>query len=378
MSDNIEPTPTDAKVVVHFGGGALGRGLVIPTLIGSGCKVVLADTSKPLIEKLRGDDCSYVLDVTDAEDRHQRMQLDAVIDSIAEHDRLVSAIRSCNVVTTSVRRENLKYVAPAIAEAWKDADKNEPKAVICCENVEHVGSFFHELLIGQDGLSPEQRARLDEVVVPDTVVDRICASDPDLNVSSETFYELAVDAGKMPRTGIRLIGTEDDIPACFARKRYLMNTYADLCSFIGLSRGLTYLYEAIRDESINAEIEPYMQLLVDDLEAEYGLPRDSLAEWRSVYRSRLSNDRIPRELTTVARDLWRKLTPEERFVSPVIQSLSHDIDVSPAFPVFQTLIESDRTVGPDEAMKRLEESWGSAPDGKRLFDLFAAWKKENE
>jgi mannitol-1-phosphate 5-dehydrogenase len=378
MSDTIEPTPTDAKVIVHFGGGALGRGLVIPTLIGSGCRVILADTSKPLIEKLKGDQCSYVLDITDAENRHQRMQLDAVIDSIAEHDRLVGIIRSCDVVTTSVRRENLKNVAPTIAEAWKDADDNDSKAVICCENVEHVGTFFHELLVGQDGLSSDQRARLDKVIVPDTVVDRICASDPDLNVSSETFYELAVDAGKMPETGIRLIRTEADIPACFARKRYLMNTYADLCSFIGLSHGLTYLYEAIRDDSINAGIEPYMQLLVDDLEAEYGIPRDSLAKWRTVYRSRLSNDRIPRDLTTVARDLWRKLTPEERFVSPVIQSLSHDLDVSPAFPVFQTLIESDKSVDSDEAMGRLEESWRTTPEGKRLFDLFATWKKDKE
>ena len=41
------------QYVVHFGGGALGRGLVIPMLYESGKDVVLVDTNEEMLKELR-------------------------------------------------------------------------------------------------------------------------------------------------------------------------------------------------------------------------------------------------------------------------------------------------------------------------------------
>ena len=81
-------------------------------------------------------------------------------------------------VTTSVRRENLKYVAPVIREAWGNQN-NKQRCVICCENVEGVGSYFRELLLSF-ARNDDDRCRLNEVQIPDTIVDRICAADQKL------------------------------------------------------------------------------------------------------------------------------------------------------------------------------------------------------
>lgn len=133
------------NMVVHFGAGALGRGLVVPLLSESGKQVVLAETNETLLTQFNQNN-GYTLHIRDEESRDVFIRILDACSPVKEKNKLLEWLREAATVTTSVRRENLKYVAPVICEAWGNQN-NKQRCVICCENVEGVGSYFRELLL---------------------------------------------------------------------------------------------------------------------------------------------------------------------------------------------------------------------------------------
>lgn len=110
-------TMKQKKLVVHFGAGALGRGLVVPMLYESGCRIVLADTNPMLIEKMK-DAKSYTLDVSDDEQqRLHTIKIEDIVSPVTDEAMLLAYLHICDAVTTSVRRENLIHVAKVLAMA---------------------------------------------------------------------------------------------------------------------------------------------------------------------------------------------------------------------------------------------------------------------
>lgn len=348
--------------IVHFGAGALGRGLVVPILVQSNKEVILVDTNPILLEKLKRDKY-YSLIISDAtNDKQKKIEIVDAISSLTEEDTLLRYLEKVNTVTTSVRRENLIYVAKVLAKAWKHQN-GENKQVICCENVEHVGDIFKDLLL-QQAKNDEEKLNLQHIKVPDTIVDRICSVDEEtLEVTSEKFYECSVDAAVVADTGIEAITSVDNIVGRFYRKRYLLNSYADAISFIALSKGLTYLYEAASDPAINESVETYIEMLKVLLHAKYHMSMDSLNEWARKYQDRLMNKAIPRELDTVARNLDTKLTLEERFVYPIVELAELGYDYSKGIAFIKTLIQAN-------ILTSLEHSWCKNEAGKIIYEEF--------
>ncbi|WP_186438219.1 hypothetical protein [Cohnella terricola] len=360
------------KTIVHFGAGALGRGMVVPLLFESGYEVVVLDTNEELNRELNREG-GYRLKLSDDQsgDGEREIRIREALSPVADRDRVAEYLKSANVVTTSVRRENLVHVARALAETWGELD-GENRMVICCENIENVGSLFRSLLV-EAAASEEQSARLRRIAVPDTIVDRICTANwPEgTNVVAETFHECSVDANEAPQTGITLIPSVARIERDFARKRLLLNTYADAISFLAKGEGKTYLFEAARSDDINRMIEPYMALLQEMLKLEYDCDSSELQEWRSKYKSRLSNSGIPRELDTVARNLWAKLDLNERFAWPLIKLQEHGVDIGEGAKFLAKLVRTADGEGQSaaELQAKLEGLWGTTPAGRKLCEL---------
>ncbi|MEG0274332.1 MAG: mannitol dehydrogenase [Longicatena sp.] len=370
--------------VFHFGGGALGRGLVVTLLYESGKQVILVDTCEEMILQLKNTK-SYTVDISD--DRKQRfheIKLEDVISSITEYEKLMQVLQEVDTVTTSVRRENLIYIARTLVEAWGTYDCKS-KCVICCENVENVGSYFKKLL--SEATSSEiEKAYIQEIQCPDTIVDRICATSGEnaMQITSELFHECCVDKNTLENTNIKYITSVDNIEGHFYRKRYLLNAYADSISFLAKEKGLSFLYEAAQSNKINELVSPYITLLFTLLDKRYSICEEESKEWFATYKNRLSNQEIPRELSTVARNLWAKLTLDERFVSPLIELKKLGIDVTQGLQFVAKLIESERN-GEDytsfwqNSLAKLKQCWGVNDYGKQLYqELFNLKLNESE
>lgn len=360
--------------IVHFGAGALGRGMVVPLLFESGYDVVVVDTNEELNHALNRDR-GYALKLSDEDParREREIRIVDAVSPVADKEKLARYLSRANVVTTSVRRDNLVRVARTLADTWGNEDRGD-RMVICCENIERVGAYFTGLW-DRIPMAAEQRIRLERVAVPDTIVDRICAADwPESTaVTSERFHECAVDAKSVARTGIDLIAPTERIDRDFARKRLLLNTYADAISFLAREAGMTYLYEAAQSDEINRAVEPYMALLQTMLVLKFGSDEAELNAWRSKYKQRLCNAGIPRRLDTVARDIASKLAPGERFVWPLIQLLEYGEDVQNGVEFLAHLIRvgfrlENPAYGRGQIGTALQASWGVTPAGRRLFE----------
>ena len=363
------------QVIVHFGAGALGRGLVIPLLVESGCDVVIVDANELLNRELN-ENKNYIVDISDEpqEGRKHTIPIVEALSPMKDLQKISGYMMQVTTVTTSVKRENLIHVARTIAKTWGNS-AGEGRKVFCCENVEHVGEFFHNLLVGA-AENEEQRENLNRVIVPDTIVDRICAANwPETSViTSEKFHECAVDARVVNDTGIALITSTDNIRGAFARKRFLVNTYADAISFLAIQEKMHYLYEAAESERINRRVAPFISMLKTLLVLEYGCDKKELDMWAVKYQKRLSNAEIPRELNTVARNLWQKLTLDERFIFPVVMLMKRGVNISEAVDFIINLIKAGiysegKTMDEQEVGARLKELWGKSEEGKRLYRM---------
>ncbi|MGX8833208.1 mannitol dehydrogenase family protein [Amedibacillus sp. YH-ame6] len=356
------------KIVVHFGAGALGRGLVIPMFYYSHCQVVVADTDKRLISYLKNQR-SYKLQISDDEKRPvEIIPIEDVISPLEDEEKLIKYLKECSIVSTSVRKENLIHVAKVLAKAWNDVDVSE-KMVVCCENVEGIGSYFKSLLL--ENVDEDKKAHFSPLLIPDTIVDRICAVKENIEeIVSEKFHECSVDGEMVLNTNLEMIPAVQHIKAHFYRKRYLLNTYADAIAFIGKNKGHTYLYECAKDKELQLQIQPYIKLLMDVLYYQFDVSYQESQEWFDVYRNRLCNSKIPRNLDTVARNLWEKLNIGERFVCPLLELMKYDVDIQGGIPILYELIFSQSVkegLSKEETMSRLKDIWCVNTEGEALF-----------
>ncbi|XBS71518.1 hypothetical protein ABK905_11690 [Acerihabitans sp. KWT182] len=140
------------------------------------------------------------------------------------------------------------------------------------------------------------------------MVDRICSAQwpASLTIESESYGAVVVQnlpGAEIPRTFEKTAA----ITARFQEKRILVNTYADGIAFLGLSRGLEYLYQAAASREINQAIAGYMKTARYFLQRVYSLEAENLNDMAEKHRARLANPAIKRPLNTVARDFLRKI-----------------------------------------------------------------------
>lgn len=319
-----------SKIAVHFGGGALGRGLVVPFLEEAGFEVIVVDIDKNLLKALNDND-GYILNVTDVPEKTRKIHIKAAVDFDASNKILKEYLKKAQVITTSVRKENLGYVADILV---KILDEDDEKLILCAENIERSGKYFKQIL------EKKTEKHYDNFYIPDTVVDRICAS-------------------KWP------IKAFDDLERAFVRKRLLVNTYCDACCFLGKSKGDQYLSEAVVNERVQSELKDYFDTFEQVLEENYLYTTEEIRQWKQLYQKRLSNPKIRRDLDTVARGLWNKLGYSERFLLPIIQliELGNSIE-EPMKALCHMIIECE---GKENTKEKLQQLWSVNEIGQQIY-----------
>ncbi|EHR8835287.1 mannitol dehydrogenase [Shigella flexneri] len=324
-------------IAVHFGAGALGRGLVVPFLVESGFDVVAVDSDENLLTSIR-EAQGYDLLLTDTGET-QRIHLR---DSVHPADKkLAEWLQKASVITTSVRKENLHHIA-------KQLKNIPPKTLICCENIEYSGRFFADLML-EGGLNP------DGWNLPDCMVDRICSScwPASTLIEAESWGSVCVQ--KTPgATTVQKFEQVDNITLRFQEKRILVNTCADGISFLGLAAGKQYLYQAAESHEINLTMADYMQLMKLYLRQECHLDDDYLEKMAEKHRRRLCNSHIKRSLESVARNFLQKIGPTERFIYPLTVLQQRGVDIQPAIPFLNKLINgwADAQPQPQQARQQ--------------------------
>ena len=305
---------------VHFGAGNIGRGFVGLLLHGAGYELVFADVADALIDGLKAADSYQVHEVGDDPRTHVVRGFSA-INSAKEPEALVEAIAGADVVTTAVGAHILKFVAPAIAAGIAARPPRADRiAVMACENAINATDILAaEIAKSYSGDDLAERA-----IFANTAVDRIVPNqDPNagLDVTVENFFEWAIDRTPFGGSEPDIPGVTwvDDLEPYIERKLFTVNTGHATSAWFGYAAGVHKLSDALADPQVSAKVAAVLAETASLIVAKHGVDPDVQAAYVAKILKRFANPSLPDTVERVGRAPLRKLSRNERFISPASQ-----------------------------------------------------------
>jgi len=329
------------KTAVHFGAGNIGRGFVAQFLHASGYEVVFADVSEELIGALQGQSSYEVIEVGENAKTHVVDNYRAINSKSHEAD-VIAEIAAADVVTTAVGARILQFIAPVIAAglAARAADK-APLVIIACENA----------INGTDILAAEVRKHNDasNAIFANCAIDRIVPEQHGgLDVTIESFFEWVVDRTPFNGSTPDIYGVTwvDDLEPFIERKLFTVNTAHAAAAYHGIDRGWVSIREALATPELQAEVRAVLEETKTLLVKKHGFTPEEQQKYIEKTLVRISNPHLPDTCERVGRNPLRKLSRNERFISPAAQLAELGL---PAWDLLNAMGAALRFDVPDDA-----------------------------
>lgn len=319
-------------LAIQFGAGNIGRGFLGQILAEAGYEICFMDVQQELIEQINQRK-SYMINFLDPGCKTLQVQNISAVNS-QDIDTAVKKIVSADLITTAVGVKILPYIAPVLAKGIRERlqRKCNPLNIIACENAIHASTILQKEIWPYLTASEQQEAA--EVIgFPNAAVDRIVTKNKDvhsLDVTVESFYEWDVDQQglKGQRPPIPGIHYTDRLEAFIERKLFVVNAMHAAMAYLGSLKGLKSTAEAARDQEIMKIVRQVGRDSGILLEKKYDIPCNQTAAFQEKILKRFANPAITDPLIRVGRAPIRKLSPEDRLVSPYMQLFRYGIQSS--------------------------------------------------
>ncbi|QYH35371.1 mannitol-1-phosphate 5-dehydrogenase [Salinibacterium sp. M195] len=302
---------------VHFGAGNIGRGFVGLILHKAGYEIVFADVAAELIDSLAAAD-SYQVHEVGAEPRTETVNNFRALNSASNEADVIAEIATADMVTTAVGPNILKFVAPLIAKAIKDrADDLPPLQVLACENALYATNNLRtEVAVAVDAETLAAKA-----IFANTAVDRIVPAQDSaagLDVTVEDFFEWAIESAPFGENipEIADVHFVADLEPYIERKLFTVNTGHATLAYHGRNHGASTLAEAMGITVVANEVDAVLAETSAMLIAKHGFDAADHAAYVATCVRRFSNPHLPDTPERVGRSPLRKLSRNERFISP--------------------------------------------------------------
>ncbi|MEI2400446.1 mannitol-1-phosphate 5-dehydrogenase [Paenibacillus sp. FSL R10-2199] len=310
---------------VHFGAGNIGRGFIGLLLSQAGYEVTFVDVNEAFVSQLqeRGE-----YPVTLASDGQETVVVKNVtaLSSVTHGEEVAAAIAEADLVTTAVGVSILKHIAGVLADgiSRRVAVSSAPLHVIACENAIGGSAQLKELVYAK--LDEAARAKADaSVAFPNAAVDRIVPlqqHEDILKVVVEPFYEWVVDSSQMipgytPVEGVHYV---DNLEPYIERKLFTVNTGHCSAAYLGFLRGYETIQQAMADEALTAQVREVLEETGAVLIQKHGFDQAEHSKYIDKILERFRNPALTDEVSRVGRSPLRKLSPNDRLVSPALQA----------------------------------------------------------
>ena len=315
---------------VHFGAGNIGRGFIGLLLSQAGYEVCFIDVNEGLVAELkaRGE---YPVTLASEGGETTMVRGVTALNSAVERAEAAQAVADADLVTTAVGVNILKHIAGTIAAGLKLrlSVGASPLHVIACENTiggstqlkEHVYALLDE----------ETRGLAEQFVAfPDAAVDRIVPlqqhEDP-LKVVVEPFYEWAVDRSQMFENYVPVQGVHyvDRLEPYIERKLFTVNTGHCSAAYMGFLKGFHTIQEAMNDQEVVDHVRSVLEETGGLLISKHSFHEGEHRNYIHTILDRFRNPALTDEVSRVGRSPIRKLSPDDRLVSPALQAYAHGL-----------------------------------------------------
>jgi mannitol-1-phosphate 5-dehydrogenase len=308
---------------VHFGAGNIGRGFVGLILHNAGYEVVFADVDAAVIDLLASTP-TYDVKEVGLHPSSSTVSGYRALNSRTDEASVVQEIATADIVTTAVGPNVLRFIAPVIAAALTDRPAGmAPLAVMACENAINATDILKAAVVAA---LPELSAEWirERAVFANTAVDRIVpaqAAGSGLDVTVEDFFEWAID--RTPFGGDAPVIPDahyvDDLAPYIERKLFTVNTGHATVAYHGFLAGATTLAEAIGIDAVRREVEAVLGETSAVLIGKHEFDAEVHAAYVQRCLERFANPHLPDTPVRVGRQPLRKLSRNERFISPAVE-----------------------------------------------------------
>ena len=319
------------KLAIQFGAGAIGRGLLGKVLHDSDYHVLFVDVYQPIVDRIN-EDGYFTVELSDHDFESQKIDNVSALCSKNDSDleKIYEKITQAEIITTSVRVENLDSTSKIIAKGLEQKYPDDKKVnIMAFENAYRASDILKEDIIKNSSLSAEQ---IEEIATfPNTVTDRIVQNKevdgkPVVEISDD--FEAVIEQPKLADPSSKPVKDAeytDDIDKMLERKLFLVNGAHAATSYFGYNKGYKMMDEAFEDENILADVKNLMTESGNVLIKKHGLDKDELENFKESKLNRFIKTASHDTIERVGRDPVRKLGEKDRLVAPAIKAYDNDM-----------------------------------------------------
>ncbi|MVB09976.1 Mannitol-1-phosphate 5-dehydrogenase [Caprobacter fermentans] len=317
---------------VHFGAGNIGRGFIGYLLSKSGYDLTFVDISAELVGNLNRLGTYKVVSLGGEKREETVGGIRAVV--LQDDSGLKKAVEDADLITLSIGANHLKDTGKVLRDALQERRSRNPEQpldVIACENALFATDLLRESV--EEGAAEDfQNYLRKKVGFPNCAVDRIVPNasvqkESPIDVSVEDFYEWDVESAKVKvNSQIRGVNYVENLAPYLKRKIFLLNGAHALISYAGYRKQYRFVHEAIRDPEILTAAREFHSEAARALHLEYSMGESDLKQYSEKLIARFQNPYLKDELTRVGRDPVRKLSNNDRLVSPLLMCEKHGVE----------------------------------------------------
>jgi mannitol-1-phosphate 5-dehydrogenase len=334
-------------------------GFVAEFLHQAGYEVVFVDVMDAIIESLQATKTYTVTEVGDEGTTQTTVTNYRALNSKHEEAKVIEEIASADTITCAVGPNILKFIAPVIAKGLNARTASTPAAVIACENAINATDKLKDFIVA--GLTDETKAKIDSVArFANSAVDRIVpAQEPNagLDVKIESYWEWCVELPPfkgVEEPKVEAIHYVEDLGPYIERKLFTVNTgHATTAYFAHLSN-IGYIHEALKDKTIHDKVHAVLNETGDLIVSKHGIGEAEQKAYVDKIIARFSNPALKDEINRVGRQPLRKLSRNERLISPAAQLAEKGRPYTNLLHVIEAALQFQNIPGDDESVKLAE------------------------
>lgn len=317
---------------IHFGAGNIGRGFIGYLLSKSGYEVTFVDIADFLVDSINKYKEYTVITLSTSEVKEKIENVKAI--HLKNMEELKNAVKDADLITTSIGANNLKSTGSLLRELLEVRISNNTNKldIIACENALYATSILKEAIL--EGASSQLINYLEENVgFPNSAVDRIVPNvniekELSIDVAVEDFYEWDIEKGAV-KINKDIQGAEfvDNLGPYLERKLFLLNGAHATIAYLGYLKGYKFIHEAINDEFIKNTVLGFHLEAVNALSIKHKINIESLKGYSKKLIGRFQNAYLQDELFRVGRDPMRKLSFNDRLITPL--RICNELNIEP-------------------------------------------------
>lgn len=316
---------------IHFGAGNIGRGFIGLVLNKSGYEVVFADVVKELIDRLNEVGC-YNVHILGEDVRIEKVN--GVKGVLLGSEECVNELMTADLITTAVGVGHLDSVARVLAEGIKRvaaSNKDRTFNVLACENALYATDILKEMTFKHLNEQEKEYAERN-IGFANVAVDRISPNyrsddmEP-LDTATEEFFEWDIEKNKL-KSELRIDGANmvNELGPFLERKLFMLNGAHAMTAYMGYLKGYKTIDESIGDDGILSVVKQAQEEMARGLAMKYDVfSLEELTIYADEVIGRFKNRFLHDEVTRVGRDPIRKLSSNDRLITPLRLCLSMGI-----------------------------------------------------